>query len=889
MRNQFFSMLKVRLLVVMIFLCSVVQVSARNYYSATNNGLWTDPTSWSTVTYGNATNVGTYPQRGDVVFIGDGYTIIMNANAIIASITVGQGASGAMLFSPYLAWTMTIAGTLTINKNAQFSYLGNKSRTHSLYISGNVVNNGTMDLYSDANDLVNLTFNSRVNSVISGIGTFDLNRVTMFKSALKTYLLDVQSSSFEPAIRDLVLSYGTYIHDNTGTYLVNPTLGNFTIAADAIVNVPIGTMSFAPNSLYLYLEGKINVIGGNVTVGSSAGIGGIRYYNNGASSPEINISSGQLTVYGGVTCRTGYSNDAFLMTISGGTILCNSGSVGSSESLFKINNAALSSFNMSGGDIILEKPNTTGGTIADFDLNGLLGTVTSTAGNIQFGNTSTASGANFNFVPYSGIVQPNFRVTGASANTVTLYTSNASTSDFKLLSLCIDANKVFDINSIVGAAGSSKVMMLTHNFDGINAFYNDGTFNARNGTVLMQALEGQWIGGSVITTFYKFSINNSFGVSLGYPISVSNALLLTDGIIYSSSTNSITCLANVSTSIGSSISYVDGPITQIVASASSKTLNIPVGKNGAYRPMILAVRHTDATPVSYTSEAWSASARAMAFSLPASLSWVSAIRFYTIDREAVANLVSSRITLSYGFDDMVPDFSTLRVARDNGSSAWLDLGGVGTANVSGSITSATFTGFDRYFSLGNSNGGTNPLPVDFLSFKAKALNGNAILSWSTATEKDADYFDVQKSIDGKYFTSIGKVKAFGNSSVTKEYNFVDANIGVGVRYYRIKEVDFNGEYIETGIMIVKQSFNSVVSLFPNPVNAGSFSVLMPAERIGICRVVLYDYAGRMVYDESTSDFDNKMMVRSENLLPGSYSVKVTDASGSSWQNRIMVM
>lgn len=889
MRTLIQPYLKVHLMALAFVLVIVSESSAVTYYSRTNNGMWKNPTTWSTVTYGNATNAGTYPQRGDIVFIGNAYTINVDTNVLVTNLTIGQGVSGKLLFPSNTIRSISIAGNLTINKGAQLAYVGNNTKTHSIFIAGNLINNGDLDLYSDANDLVNLTFNGKINSNITGTGTFDLNTVTLFKSSLTTYELNVQVSSFETAIRTLVLTYGNYVHNNTSNFQVNPFGGNFTIPVDASVTVPVGVLALSPRNQYLYLEGKINVTGGTVTVGSTAGNGGIRYCKNGSTIATINISSGQLTVYGGITNKIGYATDPFVFNITGGSILCNSGTTGTTDPLIHINSNASSAFSMSGGNIIFQKPNRTGSTVADFDLNGTAGTVSITDGIVQFGNTSTTAGAKFNFVPYNSIVQPNFKVSGPLASTVSLYTSYASTSDFKLLSLNIESNKVFDINSISGAAGSSKIMTLTHNFDGIHGFYNAGTFNARNSTVLMQAPEGQWIGGSVTTTFYKLSINNPFGVSIGNPINVSNFLTLFDGIVYTTSTNIITCLANSSTSIGSSLSYIDGPIAQVVASSTAKTLNIPVGKNGAYRPMILAIRHSNSTSVTYVSEVMASSARSMSFTLPSTLSWVSDVRYYNINRTAVANLATARLTLSYGNDDVVTNYSNLRIARDNGTTAWIDLGGTGTANGSGNITSTTFSGFNRYFTLANSSSGSNPLPVEFVSFNAFAQKGNALLDWNTASEKDADYFDVQKSNDGKNFYSIGRVKAHGNSTVMSYYNFADANIGSGVFYYRIKEVDYNGEYILTDIKAVKQAVIGVVALFPNPVADGSFSVVMPEDRIGVCHVVLYDNSGRLVFDEQTSDFNSKFTVSSDQLLPGSYAVKITDAAGNTWQNRIVVM
>lgn len=889
MRTLIKPFLKVHFVALAFVLVSSMDATARTYYSRTNNGLWKNPTTWSTVTYGNATNLGTYPQRGDIVFIGNGYTINVDTNVVVANITIGQGVSGKILYPTNTVRSITVTGNLSISKGAQLAYTGNNTKTHSLFINGNLINNGVLDLYSDANDLVNLTFNSRTNSVVSGTGTFDLNTVTLFKSSLTTYELNVQATNFETAIRTLVLTYGTYVHNNTTTYQVNPFGGNFTLTVDAAITVPVGTVALSPRNQYFFLEGKLNVTGGTVLVGSTAGTGGLRYYKNGSTNAEINVTGGQLTVYGGITNRSGYASDAFIFNMSGGSILCNSGTTGTTESLFHVNSAASSSFTMSGGTIVFQKPNRTGSSVADLDLNGTAGTVNSTDGTVQFGNSSTAAGAKFNFVPYSGIVYPNFKVSGPTASTVTLYTSTASTSNFSLLSLCIESNKVFDINSISGAAGSSKIMTLTHNFDGIHGFYNDGTFTARNSTVLMQAPEGQWIGGAVTSTFYKLSINNPFGVSLGTPLNVSNTLTLFNGIVYTTSTNIITCLANASTSIGSSISFIDGPIAQVVASSSAKTLNIPIGKSGIYRPMILAIRHSNSTTVTYTSELNASSARAMGYTLPSTLSWVSDVRYYSINRTSVANLATARLTLSYGADDVVTNYSNLRIARDNGSTAWIDIGGVGTANGTGNITSTTFTGFNRYFTLANSSSGSNPLPVEFVSFNANGKKGNAYLDWSTASEKDADYFDVQKSNDGKNFYSIGKVKAHGNSTVMSYYNFVDGNIGSGVFYYRIKEIDYNGEYLLTEIKSIKQSVSGVVALFPNPVNDGIFSVVMPEDRIGNCHVVLYDNTGRMVYDEITSDYNSKFTVSSKQLQPGTYTVKINDTVGNSWQNRIIVM
>lgn len=865
-----------------------IQGNARTYYSRTNGGLWTVSSTWSTVTYGNATNAGTYPQRGDVVFIGDGYTVVMNMNAVCASITVGQGVSGEIQISPFLAWTMTIAGTLTVNTGARFVYSGNNARTHSLFISGNIVNNGTIDLYSDADDLMNITFNSRVNSVVLGTGSFDLNRVTLFKSTLTSYTLEAQTNLFETAIRQLVVTYGTYIHNNPGTYQVNLTAGNFTLPENGVIRVPQGILHLTPRNQFLFLEGTIDVTGGTLRVGSAAGTGGIAYSKNGALAPRMYVSAGTLEVYGAIANKTGSTTDPFIVQISGGNVICQSGTTATNRSSFQINDVAGSSFTMSGGTITIQRPNLSAGATSDFNVCGSAGTVAVTAGTVEFGNLSTANGANFNFTPYSGVILPNFKVTGNSARTGSLFPSAGSTSNFILLSLYIDVNKTFDINSISGATGSTRTMQLYDNYDGINAFYNDGTFNARNSTVLMQAIEGQWLSGTSLTTFYNLTINNPFGASLGAPQKVSNSFVLTNGIVFTTATNLLTITSTGTSTIGSSLSYVDGPIAHEVSSLATQTLNIPVGKLGAYRPIILAVRHTSLATVTYTTEAFNLSARSLGYSLPSSLGWVSDVRHYTIDRSPVANLMNARITLSYGADDYVNDFTNLRVAQDNGASAWVDQGGIGTANVTGSITSANFSSFSRRFTLANSTGGINPLPVEFVGFDVKAQNNQAKLSWTTASEKNADFFEIQRSFNGNEFIPIGFVKASGNSNDLKHYYFNDQISNQSVIYYRIRQVDFNGEFMYSETKLLKNSSIKSFDIFPNPASSNNFNLEIPTSRFGDVKVSILDYAGRLIVTKKVDNLSDVIGSDQISLTQGIYLVSMEDDGGNLWQNKLVI-
>ena len=69
-------------------------------------------------------------------------------------------------------------------------------------------------------------------------------------------------------------------------------------------------------------------------------------------------------------------------------------------------------------------------------------------------------------------------------------------------------------------------------------------------------------------------------------------------------------------------------------------------------------------------------------------------------------------------------------------------------------------------------------------------------------EQDNNRFEIEKSNDGNHYSSIGTVKAAGNASATQNYRFIDANAGA-VNYYRIKQVDDNGQFAYSAVKMVK--------------------------------------------------------------------------------------
>lgn len=88
---------------------------------------------------------------------------------------------------------------------------------------------------------------------------------------------------------------------------------------------------------------------------------------------------------------------------------------------------------------------------------------------------------------------------------------------------------------------------------------------------------------------------------------------------------------------------------------------------------------------------------------------------------------------------------------------------------------------------------TNALPVVLTDFGA-SMAGNAVeLSWHTASEVNSAYFDIEHSMDGLHFGTIGERTAAGTTSTDQFYSFVHERPDLGLNYYRLLQVDNDGE------------------------------------------------------------------------------------------------
>jgi hypothetical protein len=169
----------------------------------------------------------------------------------------------------------------------------------------------------------------------------------------------------------------------------------------------------------------------------------------------------------------------------------------------------------------------------------------------------------------------------------------------------------------------------------------------------------------------------------------------------------------------------------------------------------------------------------------------------------------------------------------------------------------------------------NGLPVEMLSFSGEMLDDKALLHWSTAGEKNNGQFKVQRSADGINYTIIGSVKGAGNSGNFLRYNFTDENTLAGAAYYRIMQVDSDGESSLSNVIILTR-YTDDISLFPNPAG-DEINLVVNSAFAATTGITIYNIMGVEVSRQSAdlAQGQNLVNINLGNLPASVYFLKVS--------------
>ncbi len=176
------------------------------------------------------------------------------------------------------------------------------------------------------------------------------------------------------------------------------------------------------------------------------------------------------------------------------------------------------------------------------------------------------------------------------------------------------------------------------------------------------------------------------------------------------------------------------------------------------------------------------------------------------------------------------------------------------------------------------------LPVDFLEFIGENKGQANHLYWATASESNSDYFAVEK-LQGQEYIEIGQVNAAGNSNQVMQYQFDDTDITSEISYYRLRQVDHEGDFTYSDIISVSTHAEQLARVFPNP--AQNVIHVDFFKECGTVSYQLINPQGNIVSESVKSDIQGKSMDIEVNDLPsGFYLLIVRDASGIICQQKL---
>jgi hypothetical protein len=458
----------------------------------------------STISYNGTTDqtVTTIPyynlnaaNSGGIVTLPDA-TIKNNLSVTAGTLSIGTNTT---------VQKITVDGALSIASGATLNTATTSDATHLLTISGDVTNNGILNLRTDANSLANITFNKNGVQTITGTGAItSFNSVTLDMGAENTNYVELSAANFSAPNGFLTLLNGSFKVNSPNLTLTpftaDMTTDPFLIPPTAGLWVNAGTVNSA--DMNWTVAGLVKVTGGVLNMGLTAA-----NVVQPRSTAQLVVTAGNLNLPSAISSP----GEAWTLDVQGGTMTVNT-LKSSAPNIPPFNmDVAGATFGLSGGTIVIQ--NAGGSTGQNLGYKNLSTTGTgATGGTLQIGNASTASPQTMDL----NSTNPLFNLSLASSQvTVPL------TSDLTVRNNVTIAAGTLDINSQVLKIGGN--------------ISNTGSFIVSDGTIEMNGSTAQNIPAAAFTgnLIRNLTVNNTAGVTLGGTLDLSDVLLATAGQLHS--------------------------------------------------------------------------------------------------------------------------------------------------------------------------------------------------------------------------------------------------------------------------------------------------------------------------------------------------------------------
>lgn len=431
----------------------------------------------------------------------------------------------------------------------------------------------------------------------------------------------------------------------------------------------------------------------------------------------------------------------------------------------------------------------------------------------------------------------------------------------------------------------SEGILISKNKDGLLGIGSVYFVSPFQQTFIFNKTGVQNAGSSLPSSCQRFFVDSGSILTLQKDISISDTLKLLDGIIKTSSY--ILSLGTSTTdkgTLGYTTGYIDGALTRWFDGTNSGSASglFPLGNNGNQK--FVTVEFTSAPTTGGTLSASYISTSMGSSGLPIAVSAVGSCSGYNISNTADAywkiddgNSLSggtySISTEAEGFAG-ITDLCELGLLKRSGMGSW---GLAGTSVQTGGTLLKPIvkvTGASGWSNFGWGGGAPNPLPIQLSEFTAvKDLVHNRVnLYWTTVSETNNAYFEVQRSTDGLNWEVIETVSGQGNTDREVNYISIDNKPNQGINYYRLRQVDYDGKSSFSHIqMVLFDSKSSIgqIKLYPNS-TSGLINITNPSYTK--ITLILMSLEGKTMFTKEISESHGSIDI--SNITAGIYIVKI---------------
>jgi len=171
-------------------------------------------------------------------------------------------------------------------------------------------------------------------------------------------------------------------------------------------------------------------------------------------------------------------------------------------------------------------------------------------------------------------------------------------------------------------------------------------------------------------------------------------------------------------------------------------------------------------------------------------------------------------------------------------------------------------------------------PVELISFNALKQNKSVMLEWQTASELNNDYFDIERSLDNRQWSSIGKLKGNGTTNTLINYQFTDALALLNKTknlYYRLRQIDYDGKsnLSDVRVLNINESENEIY-VYPNP-SIDFINLDLTNSDTKISSIKILNVQGQIISEQKILNQINQ--ISTSNLSEGIYLLQMISDNG----------